>query len=102
LQRQRKNLKDNLKKCLDKRQQMTKSGQSGAAASSLPQCKYFEQMKFLHEKTYSVQQVTPALLLIHANCLIQHSLLLVLQNEKGGEMLFPPSSSWQCGGPFGW
>ena len=24
---------------------------SGAAASSLPQCKYFHQMKFLHEKT---------------------------------------------------
>ena len=48
LQRQLKNLKDNLKKCLDKRQRMTRSG---AAASSLPQCKYFHQMKFLHEKT---------------------------------------------------
>ena len=48
LQRNLKNLKDNLKKCLDKRQQMTKSG---APASSLPQCKYFEQMRFLHEKT---------------------------------------------------
>ena len=41
-------LKDNLKKCLDKRQQMSKSG---AAASSLPMCKYFEQMRFLHDKT---------------------------------------------------
>lgn len=48
MQRNLKNLKDNLKKCLDKRQQMTKSG---APASSLPQCKYFEQMRFLHEKT---------------------------------------------------
>ena len=48
LQRQLKNLKDNLKKCLDKRQQMTKSG---AAALSLPKCKYFDQMQFLHEKT---------------------------------------------------
>jgi hypothetical protein len=70
LQRQLKNLKDNFKKCLDKRQRMTKSG---AAASSLPRCKYFEQMKFLHEKTSnqatesnltysqnSVQQVTPS------------------------------------------
>ena len=48
LQRNLKNLKDNLNKCLDKRQQMTKSG---APASALPQCKYFEQMRFLHEKT---------------------------------------------------
>lgn len=48
LQRQLKNLKDNLKKCLDKRNRMTRSG---AAASSLPKCKYFEQMRFLHEKT---------------------------------------------------
>ena len=48
LQRQLKNLKDNLKKCLEKRKQMTRSG---AAASSLPKCKYYEQMEFLHEKT---------------------------------------------------
>ena len=37
-----------MKKCLDKRQQMSKSG---AAASSLPKCKYFEQMTFPHDKT---------------------------------------------------
>lgn len=43
-----KNLKDNLKKCLDKRKSMTRSG---AAAESLPKCKYFEQMRFLHERT---------------------------------------------------
>ncbi|XP_071942983.1 uncharacterized protein [Antedon mediterranea] len=48
LQRQLKNLKDTLKKCLNKRNSMIRSG---AAATSLPQCKYFEQMRFLHEKT---------------------------------------------------
>jgi len=44
-QQQLKNLKDNLKKCLDKRTKMTRSG---AAASSLPTCKYFAQMSFLY------------------------------------------------------
>ena len=48
MQRNLKNLKDNLKKCLGKRQQMTRSG---APASVLPQCKFFEQMRFLQEKT---------------------------------------------------
>ena len=41
-------MKDNLKKCLDRRARMLKSG---AAATSLPKCNYFEQMAFLHEKT---------------------------------------------------
>ena len=48
VQRNLRNLKDNLKKCFDKRRQMSKSG---AAASALPTCKYFEQMWFLHDKT---------------------------------------------------
>ena len=48
LQRQLKNLKDALKKCLDKRNKLTRSG---AAASSLPKCKFFDQMQFLHERT---------------------------------------------------
>ena len=48
IQKQLKNLKDSLKKCLDKRNQMTRSG---AAASTLPKCKFFEQMAFLHEKS---------------------------------------------------
>ena len=45
LQKQLKNLKDSLKKCLNKRTKMTRSG---AAASSLPKCRYFEQMAFLY------------------------------------------------------
>ena len=45
LQKQLKNLKHSLKKCLDKRTKMTRSG---AAASSLPKCRYFEQMAFLY------------------------------------------------------
>ena len=48
LQKQLKNLKENLKKYLDKRNQMTRSG---AAAESLPKFKYFEQMRLLHEKS---------------------------------------------------
>ncbi len=48
LQKTYKNLKDSLKKCLDKKKALT---QSGAAASTLPTCKYFEVMRFLHEKT---------------------------------------------------
>ena len=47
LQRQFKYLKDNLKKCLDRRANiMTKSG---AAATSLPTCNYFNQMLYLVE-----------------------------------------------------
>ena len=48
LQKQLKYLKDNLKKCLDRRSKMQKSG---APASSLPKCNYFHQMSFLHDKT---------------------------------------------------
>ena len=46
LQRQFKYLKDNLKKCLDRRANMT---MSGAAATSLPTCNYFNQMLYLIE-----------------------------------------------------
>ena len=42
-----KNLKDTLKKGLGKRNEVTKSG---AVASKLPKCKFFEQMAFLHEE----------------------------------------------------
>ena len=48
LQKQLKYLKDNLKKCLDRRSKLAKSG---APASSLPKCNYFEVMRFLHGKT---------------------------------------------------
>ena len=48
LQKQLKNMKDVLKKCLDKRNRMTRSG---AAAAILPKCQYFDQMAFLHEKS---------------------------------------------------
>ena len=41
-------MKDGLKKCLDKRNRMTKSG---AAAMTLPKCLYFDQLSFLHEKS---------------------------------------------------
>jgi len=41
-------MKDVLKKCLDKRNRMTRSG---AAGSTLPKCQYFDQMAFLHEKS---------------------------------------------------
>ena len=48
LQKQLKHLKDNLKKCLDRRSKLTKSG---APASSLLKCNYFEVMRFLHDRT---------------------------------------------------
>lgn len=48
LQRLLKNLKDNLKRCLDKRRAATRSG---SAYSELPTCRYFEQLRFLHERT---------------------------------------------------
>ena len=47
LQEQFKNLKDTLKKCLDKRNRMTRSG---AAASNLPKSKFFDQMAFFMKK----------------------------------------------------
>ena len=48
LHKQLKNLKDTLKKYLDKRNCMTRSG---AAAAMLLKCNFFEQMAFLHEKS---------------------------------------------------
>lgn len=47
LKTQLKYLKDNLKKCLDRRSKATKSG---SAASKLATCKYFDQLSFLHSK----------------------------------------------------
>ena len=41
-------MKDNLKRCLDRRRALTRSG---AAYSTLPTCKYFDLMAFLHERT---------------------------------------------------
>nr|XP_047127880.1 uncharacterized protein LOC124808777 [Hydra vulgaris] len=52
LQKTLKNLKDNLKKCLDRRRALSRSG---AGAFSLPKCKYFDQMAFLHEKSSNNQ-----------------------------------------------
>ena len=48
LQKQLKNLKGILKKCLDKRNCMTRSG---AAAVNLRKCQYFDKMAFLHGKS---------------------------------------------------
>ena len=48
LKKQLKNLKDTLKKCLDKRNELTKSG---AAASKLPKRKFLEEIAFFREKT---------------------------------------------------
>ena len=59
-----KNLKDSLKKCLDKRRALSKSG---AAASALPTCKYFDVMRFLHEKTSNLETHSNVDLEIQAN-----------------------------------
>ena len=42
-----KNLRDGMKRCLVKREHMARSG---AAAHTLPCCKYFEQLKFIQDK----------------------------------------------------
>ena len=46
LQKQLKNLRDMLKKCLDKRNRLSRSG---APARELPKCQFFDQMAFLCE-----------------------------------------------------
>ena len=48
LQNALKNLKDKLKRCLDRRRCLTRSS---AAHSTLPTCKYFELMAFLRERS---------------------------------------------------
>ena len=48
LKQEFKRLKDNLKKCMDRREKATKSG---APQSKLPQCKYFTQLLSLTDKT---------------------------------------------------
>ena len=48
LQKTLKNLKDSLKNCLDKGKMLTKSG---APASTPPTCKYFDIMRFLHDRS---------------------------------------------------
>ena len=48
LQKALKNPKNNLKRCLDRRRYLSRSG---AAHSTLPTCKYFELMAFLRERS---------------------------------------------------
>ena len=55
LQKTLNTLKDTFKKCLDRRKALSKSD---ASASSLPECKYFRQMAFLHEKSANVPTVS--------------------------------------------
>ena len=60
MKKQFKYLKDNLKKSLDSRARLTKSG---AAASLLPTCQHFEQVAFLHQKTANlptISNITPS------------------------------------------
>lgn len=47
LKSQWKNVKENFKRCLDKRNRMTRSG---AASHTLPKCKYFENLLFINDK----------------------------------------------------
>ena len=47
LKNQWKNLRDNFKRCLVRREALSKSG---AEAHTLPRCKYFEQMQFVRDK----------------------------------------------------
>ena len=47
LKAQWKNLRENLRRCLQKRNEMSRSG---AATYTLPKCKYFSQLQFVHDK----------------------------------------------------
>ena len=51
MQKKLKNLKDTLKNCIDKHNKMTKSG---AGATTLPKCKYYDEMMFLNDKNSNV------------------------------------------------
>ena len=72
---------------------------SGAAASSLPRCKYFEQMKFLFEKT--ANKPTESNLPITAEQVVTsvdepstcNKSVSNATKRKSDEMLFPPSGS---------
>ena len=50
-----KNLRENLRRCIVKRDTLSKSG---AAAHTLPKCKYFSQLQFLHEKVTNKETVS--------------------------------------------
>ena len=65
-------LKDNLKKCLDRRGKLQNSG---AAASQLPRCAYFEEMRFLHDKTSNLptESNVPSTLPLHQPAVVPHS-----------------------------
>ena len=57
-------LKDNLKNFLDRRAKLQKSG---AAASQLPTCAFFEEMRFLHDRTSNLhtESNVPSTLPLH-------------------------------------
>eukprot|EP00795_Rhopilema_esculentum_P009904 gene9904-18502_t len=66
LRKSLKYLRDKLKKCMDRRSKLTKSG---AAASSLPTCNYYEQILFLVEgvSNYTTESKVESLVEEHQN-----------------------------------
>ena len=87
---------------MDKRQQMTRSG---APASVLPQCKFFEQMRFLHEKTANKpteSNITPAVMdisvvnegnLAKANTATTNTTSPAMKRKSDDQPVIPPLSS---------
>ena len=47
LKKEWKNMRENMKRCIVRRAEMTRSG---APSSSLPKCKYFSQLQFIRDK----------------------------------------------------
>jgi hypothetical protein len=77
LKQEFKRLKDNLKKCMDRREKATKSG---APHSKLPQCKYFSQLLFLTDKTANKPTVSNVSITINeGEDLVEESAPLELQ-----------------------
>ena len=81
-----KNVKDSLKKCLDKRRALSKSG---AAASTLPKCKYFEVMRFLHDKTSNLETHSNVELDIHT---IPNNAFDLSSSSQSQDPIHSPSS----------
>ena len=72
LNQQWKNVKENYKRCLDKRNRMTRSG---AANHTLPTCRYYEQLHFLNDKVSS-QETTSNIVLPNDQTVVSPQLSL--------------------------
>ncbi len=96
LKAQWKNLRENFKRCLDKRNRLTRSG---AGARSLPTCRYFQNLLFLRDKVSNKETESNVSLPNHSDAdSLGDSITLNLEGHSQQLSCTPPLSTTTTAG----